>query len=274
MPRLRLGYVEMVNANGFSLRAGQDWTPVAQQNPNTLDYGILAWSGNIFNRAPQITARYKAGAVETLLSVMHARVAGRQDQQEQMPWVMGRVAWTGLMEGRGLLALGGGYRQNSLTNAAGTVQNDSTNYLVALEARLPLCSSVTATAEGWTGTGVGADFTRTGFDYDATGEEMEGSGGFVNLEWKTTEKVSLNVGVGVDQPSDEDTTTATIFGTAVPYDSNQTAFANIRYQASKQLGFGFEVMHMETELAENQVGGDDGNQLRGQRFTFGSWFIF
>jgi hypothetical protein len=42
MPRLRLGYVEMVNANGFSLRAGQDWTPVAQQNPNTLDYGILA----------------------------------------------------------------------------------------------------------------------------------------------------------------------------------------------------------------------------------------
>ncbi len=42
IPRMRLGYVDLANnSSGTSLRVGQDWIPVAQQNPATIDFGVL-----------------------------------------------------------------------------------------------------------------------------------------------------------------------------------------------------------------------------------------
>lgn len=270
LPRMRLAYVELANSDGFSVRAGQDWTPIAQQNPGTLDFGILSWSGNLWNRVPQVTARYKTGDTEALVGVMHHRVATVQDQEERMPWIVGRYAWTGLMEKKGLLALGGGFRKNDLNN--GTATSDASSWLVAIEAKVPLGDALAMTAEAWTGAGIGSEFLRSGLDYDSTGEEMSGSGGFVSLEWKATDRISVNAGLGLDQPKDDDTSATTFFGGAVPYDANRTWFANVRYALNKQAGVGFEVMDIETErLAPS---GDDGLRLRGQRFTIGTWFIF
>ncbi|MFH1843431.1 MAG: hypothetical protein ABIF77_09515, partial [bacterium] len=73
LPRMRLGYVEMKTAGGFMLRAGQDWIPVAKQNPGTIDFGILSWGGNLWWRVPQITATKKTGDVELLASLMKHR---------------------------------------------------------------------------------------------------------------------------------------------------------------------------------------------------------
>jgi len=251
--------------------------PVAVQNPGMIDFGIQAWGGNLWNRVPQITARYKTGDVEATLGVLHARVSSSQDQQENMPWVMGRLAWSGLLEQKGVLAIGGGYRANTITPTSGLstgIANDASNYLLALEAKLPLDGGFTVTAEGWTGAGIGADFLRTGLDYDSTGEEMAGTGGFVSLEYKLDAMWSCNAGIGIDQPHDDDTTIATAFAVAVPYDSNRTLFANVRCQLNPQTGVGFEVVDTHTELAEGQVSGDDGSLLRGQRFTLGMWYIF
>jgi len=48
IPRMRLGYVDLANnSSGTSLRAGQDWIPVAQQNPATIDFGVLTAAGNL-----------------------------------------------------------------------------------------------------------------------------------------------------------------------------------------------------------------------------------
>jgi hypothetical protein len=274
IPRLRLGYVELVKAGGFSVRAGQDWVPIAAQNPGTIDFGILGWSGNLWNRVPQITMRYASGDLEGTFGVMHNRVAGAQDQQERMPWVMARLGLS-MMEKKGLVAIGGGIRENTITPTAGAstgIDQDASSYLVALEAKLPVCSTVSMVAELWTGSGVGSEFVRAGLDYDATGDTMDGSGGFVSVEWKVADTVSITVGGGVDQPANDDTTPATAFGTAVPFDANQTVFANFRHQLSKQFGWGFEVMDMQTDALAPV--GDDGLRLRGQRVTLGSWFIF
>lgn len=273
-PRLRLGYVELVHTKGLSLRAGQDWAPVAQQNPGTLDFGILAWSGNLWGRVPQVTVRYKWGQHETLLSAMHARTQNLQDQQERMPWVLARHAWTGLADGKGLLAIGAGARSNDVENAAGTVRGSANNYLVALEARVPVGEHATITAEAWTGSGIGRDFQRTGLDYSATATEIDATGGFVSLEWKLDERWIVNVGAGIDQPHDDDTTPLTLYGATLPFDANHTWFANVRYQLSKQAGLGFEVIDGRTELVDGVTSGDDGQVLRGQRFTIGTWFLF
>jgi hypothetical protein len=273
LPRLRLGYVELAKSNGFSLRVGQDWVPIASLNPNTIDFGILSWAGNLYNRVPQITARYNADGWEALIGAMHNRVAGAQDQQENMPWFIAKLACTSIFDKKGMVAIGGGLRKNNITPTGG-VSEDASCWLAAAEAKLPICSDVTILSEVWWGTGVGAEFTRTGLDYDATGDTMDGAGGFVSLEWKATDKVSVTVGGGVDQPHDQDLTPTTAFGVAVPFDENHVWFANVRYQVSKQIGFGVEIMDMHTELREGVVSGDDGQTLRGQRVTIGSWFIF
>lgn len=273
-PRLRLGYVELLHQNGFSLRAGQDWVPIAQQNPGTMDFGILSYGGNLWGRAPQITARYKTGAHEVLLSAMHYRTLNAEDQQERMPWVFGRYAFLGLMDGKGVLALGGGVRRADVSNSGGSVHESATDHLVAAEVKLPLAARVTLTAEAWEGAGVGREFTRTGFDYNADGEAMSGCGGFVSGEWRFDDRWSLNVGCGLDQPDDADTTGTTLYGTTVPYDSNRVLFVNVQHQLSKQLGMGIELIDFRTELTDEASIGADGQVLRGQRIAFGMWFVF
>ena len=52
LPRMRLGYAEARNNSGLSIRGGQDWTPVAQQNPGTIDFGVQSWSGNLWAIIP------------------------------------------------------------------------------------------------------------------------------------------------------------------------------------------------------------------------------
>ena len=86
LPRMRLGYAEAKNSSGLSIRGGQDWTPVAQQNPGTIDFGVQSWSGNLWWRVPQLTLRYKPRNVEFLVSAMkHRAEPNSQDQQEKMP---------------------------------------------------------------------------------------------------------------------------------------------------------------------------------------------
>ena len=58
----------------------------------------------------------------------------------------------------------------------------------------------------------------------------------------------------------------------VAFDANRTLFANVRYQLSKQAGIGVEFIDFETQ--QLAAVGDDGTVLRGQRYTFGTWFIF
>lgn len=273
-PRLRLGYVELAHEGGCSLRAGQDWVPIAQQNPGTIDFGILAFGGNLWNRVPQVTARWQGGAHELLLSAMHLRTQNAQDQQERMPWVVGRYAWRGLLGDQGLLALGAGVRKATLVDAGGAAHAKVTDHVVAAEARLPVVDGVLLTAEAWTGAGVGREFLRTGLDYNSAGEAIAGRGGFLSGEWKFAERWTCNLGGGIDQPDDADTTVLTWYAGAVPYDSNRALFANVRCQLSKQLGIGAEVIDFRTEMVDGVAASADGQVRRGQRCTLGMWFVF
>jgi hypothetical protein len=258
LPRLRLGYAELSNDVGFSLRAGQDWIPIAQQNPGTLDFGILSWGGNLWWRVPQLTARYQTGAWEMLGSLMKHRISSTQENQEKMPWALGRLAWNGLARGRGTLAIGAGYR---------SVEVDGVEYapwLVVGELKVPLGQRLTLASEVWTGKGFAREFVRYGLDYNTTtGTEIESMGGFGSLGIKATEKTSFNFGYGMDNPKDEDLTGST----AAPFELNQVFFGNIKHNLSSHYGLGLEVMHFITEQT-------DGTELTGERVTTSYWFIF
>ncbi len=286
LPRMRLGYAEAKNSNGLSIRGGQDWIPVAQQNPGTIDFGVQSWSGNLWWRVPQFTLRYKPNKIEFLVSAMKHRVSNDTEAQEKMPWVLGRVGFSDLLGEGSLIALGGGFRSESdLTftreGAAPITSStaDYSSYLVALELKFPFAKGWEIKGEVYTGEGVGPGFVHYGFDYNPWhpdgARSIQSQGGFVSLKIPAGEKIHFNAGFGLDDPRDEDLSftdpdDATMVEMGGPYFSNQTIFANMKYSVTKQFGWGLEVIDFTTKVAQ-----DDGTtDLTGQRFTGSWWYIF
>jgi hypothetical protein len=59
-PRLRLAYAKYSpNNNKTSVTAGMDWIPVMGLHPNLIDFSILGYNGNLWQRLPQVTVRHQ-----------------------------------------------------------------------------------------------------------------------------------------------------------------------------------------------------------------------
>ena len=249
IPRMRLGYVDLANnSSGTSLRAGQDWIPVAQQNPATIDFGVLTAAGNLWWRVPQVTLRQKLGDVELLLSAMKHRREDTEDE-ERMPWFLGRVAYN-FGDGN-LVALGGGYRTGEYISDAGVhTGKDIDRSLVALELKLNL-GPVLLKAEGFWGEALGKDFLRYDMDVNDSDpnnpKEIEAIGGFISLTANATDDLSVSAGYGIDDPRNDDMKTMRGSLGDRQFTKNSIAFLNTWYKVTKGVKVGAEIMYVETE---------------------------
>jgi hypothetical protein len=175
VPRLRLAYMKYSPNNGkTSFTIGQDWNPIMGLLNDGIDFSIMGYTGNLWQRIPQITVRQKfSDNFEGLLTVMRferglsnccgnnqvrptpgvgAQGGGPGSTQAfndpvQMPYFGARFAYngTGNMAGT-MIALNGAYRYYRSaptlsaagtpgpTSAAFTSGRDINSYLVGLEA--------------------------------------------------------------------------------------------------------------------------------------------
>jgi hypothetical protein len=256
IPRMRLGYVKIADKNGLSFRLGQDWIPIGQQNPGTIDFGILAWGGNLWWRVPQLTVRKKVGKFEYLGSLMKHRVSSSQENQEDMPWVLGRVQWA---DGGKLLALGLGARSVEVDGY------DYSPFMAVLEFKTPLGSKAAINGELWTGAGIGREFIRYGLDYNSSaGTEIESEGGFISLNLKAGPG-AFNLGIGLDDPDDGDALAGAYTGAT--FLENQVLFANYQGKLGKNFGYGFEIMDIDTIQIS-------GATFSANRFTLSFSYVF
>ncbi len=263
IPRMRLGYVDLANnSSGTSLRVGQDWIPVAQQNPATIDFGVLTAAGNLWWRVPQVTLRQKLGDVELLLSAMkHRRID--TEEEERMPWALARVAYN-FGDGN-LVALGGGHRTGEYLHTG----KDIDRSLAALELKLNL-GPVLLKAEGFWGKGLDNDFLRYEMgvnDKDPNNpEEIEAMGGFISLTANATDDLSVSAGYGIDDPKNDDM--KTMRGTLGDrqFTRNDMAFVNSWYKVTKAVKVGAEVMYVNTERFDKTD--------EGMRYTLSTFYNF
>jgi len=263
IPRMRLGYVDLANnSSGASLRAGQDWIPVAQQNPATIDFGVLTAAGNLWWRVPQVTLRQKLGDVELLLSAMKHRRTDT-DEEERMPWALARVAYN-FGDGN-LVALGGGYQSNEY----GQTGKDIDRSLVALEFKLNL-GPVLLKAEGFWGEALDKDFLRYDMGVNASDpnnpKEIEAIGGFISLTANAADDLTISAGYGIDDPKNDDM--KTMRGTLGDrqFTRNDTAFVNGWYKVTKGVKVGAEVMYVNTERFDKTD--------EGMRYTLSTLYSF
>jgi hypothetical protein len=261
IPRMRLGYIDVSNKSmGTSVRAGQDWIPVAQLNPNTVDFGILTAAGNLWWRVPQVTVRQQVGDIELLVSAMEHRRTDTS-REDRMPWALGRIQYTNAILGEGgLLAIGGGYRHADY-NLDNSEKTD--RWLAAAEAKL-VFGPVTLQGEGWMGTGIGENFLRYDLDINNLGEPADAWGAWGDITYQVTDRISVTGGYGIDNPDNKDM--ELLIYNDRQFTKNEQYYLNTWYSLSEPLKVGAEWVHLETER------GSDVNA--GNRFTMSMQYCF
>lgn len=239
IPRMRLAYVDISNTKTeTSVRVGQDWIPVATLNPNTVDFGILSASGNLWWRIPQITVRQKFGDIELTGSVMKHRRT-HTDNEDRMPWILGRVALNGGLLGEGnMFALGGGYRH---ADYGRNTSENTDRWLVVGEAKYAI-GPFLMQGELWTGEGLGRNFLRYDLDMADDGTPAAAYGGWCDLTYRLN-AMSFTAGYGFDNPDNSDIETCN----NRRFTRNEQYYLNAWYTLTKPLKVGVEWIHVETE---------------------------
>ena len=277
LPRLRVGYVDFSYTPWkTSILAGQDWIPVNQQNPNTIDFGVLTVAGNLWWREPQITLRQTfLKDFQFLVSVMKHRRTDT-NRNDVMPWFLGRLAYNlSVSDLKGVMALGGGWRKADYGTSDPAL--DIERWLVSPELKLSF-KSLTLGGEFWFGQGLGEDFMRYDLDVNPkTNEAIRGIGGWADLTWNITCKLSSTVGYGIDKPDFDDMMEGrTIYDlNERQFTKNTMIFANMWYRIVQPLRVGVEYIHVETTRSGQNNEGSYEKQINpGNRFTTSFELVF
>ena len=245
--RMRLAYIDFAK-QGTSVRAGQDWTPIASLNPTTVDFAIMGYNGNLWNRVPQVTVRQKiADGLDGLLTVYRGKwsdddigAPSSVDTQLHMPWIGGKVSYSAALfsDQKSYFALGGAVRNGEAGN------NDVTPYLAALEFKIPV-SIVEIMGELYMGQGLGFEYFHNGLSgnygaFNASGHAILTRGGWVQASVKPMKDITMNVGYGMDDPKNAD-----VGGDF--FQQSRYAFGNVFIQLFKDISAAVEAAQVNTD---------------------------
>ena len=236
--RIRLAYIDM-EKEGTGIRVGQDWNQIAALNPTTVDFAIMGYNGNLWNRVPQVTLRQKLGAgFDGLLTVYRGKWSddgsgSAVGTQIQMPWIGGKIGYAGKLidpDKNAYISLDGAVRNGQAGD------NDVTPYVAALELKLPIMLVEQ---------GLGFEYFHNGLSgnygaFNAAGHAIRTYGGWLQASVKPIKDVTLNVGYGLDDPKNADV------GSDF-FQRSQYAFGNAFIQVFKDIQVGLEVANLKTD---------------------------
>lgn len=247
--RIRLAYIDF-EKGGTLFRVGQDWNQIASLNPNTIDFAIMGYNGNLWNRVPQVTVHQDlGGGLKGLITTYRYRWSDDDNAQIHMPWIGAKLAYSTPFMGsqqKAYIALGAAVRDGE---AAG---NDVTPYLTALELKVPF-PFVEISGEAYMGQGLGGEYFNKGGTFNADGNAILTRGGWIQASAKPIKTVQLNLGYGLNDPKNADV------GSSF-YQKSQYTFGNIQVKVMEDITAGVEVAHVQTDWA---TGDQHGTRYQG-----------
>jgi hypothetical protein len=248
-PRLRLAYLRWTKEN-TSATVGMDWLPVASLLPGVLDFSILGYSGNLWQRIPQVTVRRSLGKHWEILGTVFRFERGftlepvRPDRDPfndpvRMPYVGMRIAYQNWGVGeRGLVAVSGAYRKFTFPGAA----QDSVSDLAALEWVVPIRRGFHWSGKFAHGQGLGDEFFRFGQAFNGT-RPIRTNVGWTELSY-ARQQWSFSGGFGNDRPLARDL--RGISNDTLNYRRNERVFTNAVYDAFAHVKLGLEYNFLRT----------------------------
>jgi hypothetical protein len=264
-PRLRLAYLKYSpNNNRTSIAIGQDWNPIMGLLPDLIDFSIMGYGGNLWNRLPQITLRHNfTENVEGLLTVMRFErgldnCCGRTQVEPSTsgsvgggpssniafndpvkhPYYGARLAYngTGSMQGT-MLAVSAAYRYYRSapipTDPAFTSGRDINSYVFGAEAVHRITPRLKFMGELAYGQALGNEWFRWNQDLNfTTGAPVRTLVGWAELSYAYSKHYTFIAGWGFDNPLDSDLR-GSIASTNFP-DAYQPVNSNVQYLSNQR----------------------------------------
>ncbi len=269
--------------NDFAMLCGQTWDVISPLLPNTINYSVAWWAGNIGARRPQfrLTKGIKVGEKAKLtFQAAAARVVGDvgpfsrrtgdTGEDSGQPSFQGRVALSLPCFDKRTATLGfSGHNANEEYdfNAAGNskrIPSRSVNW----DLTLPICKWLGVKGEAWSGQnvddyfgGIGQGIVVTsvgsGTVVNATAfggafqkaEAVESRGGWLEANFGPFEKWQFNLGFSVDNPSDNDLP-------ATGRTKNNSRWFTAMHDLNEAVQLGLEISRWKTNY-KNGTNGDD-----------------
>jgi hypothetical protein len=291
-PRMRLAYIDAAHTSGLSVRLGQDWDTFVELAPRIVNFATLADVGALGLRRPQARVTQEIKVAENTKIVLKAALAqtvgqdldggGYDDGSDaEYPTAQWNVAlhqklWT---EKSARISFSGHYGKETLdgvtksasTNEAGVITEsikvtsvDATDYdtwSAQGSIYLPLTKCLAVQANIWEGANLDTYYGGVGQGVNmALGEEIEAVGGWAQLLWDPTTKVSVGLGYSVDDPDDEDLS-------AGMRSKNEMYLVNVAYKFTPALTGMAEYSQMTTGYLEGEDATNDRVQLA-MKYTF------
>jgi len=295
-PRLRLANVKYSpNSNRTVITAGMDWTPIMGLHPNLIDFSIMGYNGNLWQRLPQVTVKHQFNEhVDGLVTVMRFErglsAIGNQvprrpaqgngasenafNDPVQIPYVGTRVGYngTGNMQGF-MLALNAAYRYYRAAPTFGGVSipagRDINSYLVGAELVVPFTKQLKFSGEIAYGQALGVEWFRFGQERNLqTGAPVRTFVGWAELDYAYSNNYTFIAGYGFDKPLNSDLHYTGGAATAdTQYLLNHRTYLTAVRHIWGDLYASFEWNHLMTEWTTQQ-------RFAGDNFMLSTWYNF
>ncbi len=292
-PRLRLANVKYSpNNNKTSITAGMDWTPIMGLHPNLIDFSIMGYNGNLWQRLPQVTVRQQfSDNFDGLITVMRferglsaccgqtpnrvqapgALASAAFNDPVQMPYVGTRFGYTGTGNMQGfMVALNAAFRHYHAAPTTTTSipsNQDVKSYLIGGELVIPITKQLKFSGELAWGQGLGVEFFRYGQERNlGTGAPIRTLVGWGEFDYAYNQNYTFIGGYGFDNPLNSD-----IRGTTAVVDqqykvNHRTYLTAVRHIWGDLYG-SFEWNHLMTTWSTNE-------RFSGDNFMVSTWYNF
>jgi len=280
-PMMRHAYLQMDwPESDLSVLAGQTFDTFSPLYPNTVNYSVGWWSGNIGYRRPQLRVtkgfeladdvRFEAqGAISrTIGETLFGTNRNTTGEDSGFPTLQSRVALSFplLTEKPTTIGLSGHYGQEEIDMDLFDNSRDMESWSANLDMTIPLLEKLQLTGEAWMGEnldtylgGVGQGIHAVDFDGNAAnGAEfplggIKAKGGWGALAIGPWGPLSYNLGAGIDDPAGDELYRG-------QRDQNMTVFGNVFWKVNEAITTGFEVSYLDTKYKDIS----DGDAMRFQ----------
>lgn len=292
-PRLRLANVKYSpNNNKTSITAGMDWTPIMGLHPNLIDFSIMGYNGNLWQRLPQVTVRQQfSDNFDGLITVMRferglsaccgqtpnrvqapgASASAAFNDPVQMPYVGTRFGYTGTGNMQGfMVALNAAFRHYHAAPTTTTSipsNQDVKSYLIGGELVIPITKQLKFSGELAWGQGLGVEFFRYGQERNlGTGAPIRTLVGWGEFDYAYNQNYTFIGGYGFDNPLNSDIRGTTAVADQQYKVNHRTYLTAVRHIWGDLYG-SFEWNHLMTTWSTNE-------RFSGDNFMVSTWYNF
>jgi hypothetical protein len=260
-PRIRVAYLQIEN-DSWRIRLGQDWDQISPLYPSA-NHETLMWNaGNLGDRRPQASILFKgSGAFSFIVALGLTGAIDNLDLDAAAP-PFTSTERDGFDSGhphvqvRGIITLGEdrstiigiwGMVARLETDSTFNGEDSFTPWVVGIDFTVP-AGALLVKGEAWFGQALSDFRGNIGQNINtATGDEIQGVGGWAEVQYKHNDDWTFYVGGTIDSPDDAD------LAAGAP-ELNFTVFIGARRQWSARLKSALDVIFWETQYNQAAVG--------------------